>query len=81
MLTGEVAAADSHIHPLDVSRFHLQQTDSSRSRTSASTETDSSYMGYVCVTHITLRAQNNLFFKAFLLWTVHLIAINSALFI
>uniref|UniRef100_A0A3P9C737 KASH domain-containing protein n=1 Tax=Maylandia zebra TaxID=106582 RepID=A0A3P9C737_9CICH len=45
--TGEVAAADSHIHPLDVSRFHLQQTDSSRSRTSASTETDSSYMGYL----------------------------------
>lgn len=59
MSTGEVAAADSHIHPLDVSRLHLQQTDSSRSRTSTSTEMDGSYMGYVCVT---LRA-NSYFFN------------------
>lgn len=47
--TGEVASSDSHIHPLDVSRFHLQQLDSSRSRTPTSLEQDASYMGYVCV--------------------------------
>lgn len=48
--TGEVASADSHAHPLDISRFHLQQMDSIRSRTPTSTELDASYMGYVCVT-------------------------------
>uniref|UniRef100_A0A3B5L1J6 KASH domain-containing protein n=1 Tax=Xiphophorus couchianus TaxID=32473 RepID=A0A3B5L1J6_9TELE len=45
--TGEAASADSHMHPLDVSRSHLQQLDSSRSRTPLSTETDASYMGYM----------------------------------
>lgn len=48
MSTGEVASSDSHAHPLDASRFHLQQLDSSRSRTPISTELDTSYMGYVC---------------------------------
>lgn len=48
MSTGEVASSDSHAHPLDASRFHLQQLDSSRSRTPMSTELDTSYMGYVC---------------------------------
>lgn len=46
-LSGEVASMDSHMHPLDASRFHLQQTDSSRSRTPTSTELDASYMGYM----------------------------------
>ncbi|XP_032356678.1 nesprin-1 isoform X1 [Etheostoma spectabile] len=45
--TGEAASTDSHIHSLDASRFHLQQTDSSRSRTPTSTELDASYMGYM----------------------------------
>uniref|UniRef100_A0A096MI07 KASH domain-containing protein n=1 Tax=Poecilia formosa TaxID=48698 RepID=A0A096MI07_POEFO len=45
--TGEAASADSHMHPFDVSRSHLQQLDSSRSRTPLSTETDASYMGYM----------------------------------
>uniref|UniRef100_A0A3B4U0W4 KASH domain-containing protein n=1 Tax=Seriola dumerili TaxID=41447 RepID=A0A3B4U0W4_SERDU len=45
--TGEVPSTDSHVHPLDVSRFHLQQSDSSRSRTPTSTELDASYMGYM----------------------------------
>lgn len=50
MSTGEVVSTDSHIHPLDATRFHLQQMDSSRSRTPTSTELDGSYMGYVRVT-------------------------------
>lgn len=47
VLTGEVASTDSQ--PLDISRFHLQQMDSSRSRTPTSAELDGSYMGYVCL--------------------------------
>ncbi|XP_047201932.1 nesprin-1 isoform X3 [Girardinichthys multiradiatus] len=45
--TGAAASADSHMHPLDVSRSHLQQMDNSRSRTPLSTEADASYMGYM----------------------------------
>lgn len=55
MSTGEVASSDSHAHPLDASRFHLQQLDSSRSRTPMSTELDTSYMGYVCYMILNLK--------------------------
>lgn len=48
--TGEMVSTDSHIHPLDAARFHLQQLEGSRSRTPTSTEVDASYMGYVRVT-------------------------------
>uniref|UniRef100_A0A1A8H4I9 Spectrin repeat containing, nuclear envelope 1b n=1 Tax=Nothobranchius korthausae TaxID=1143690 RepID=A0A1A8H4I9_9TELE len=44
-LSGEAASADSSVHPFDVSRSVLQQTDSSRTPTS--TEVDASYMGYL----------------------------------
>uniref|UniRef100_UPI003AAF302D nesprin-1-like n=1 Tax=Centroberyx gerrardi TaxID=166262 RepID=UPI003AAF302D len=45
-LSGDVGSMDSHIQA-DTSRFHLQQPESSRSRTPTSTEQDASYMGYM----------------------------------
>ncbi|XP_037550764.1 nesprin-1 [Nematolebias whitei] len=46
-LSGETASADSHVHPFDISRSHLQQLDTSCSRTPTSSDVDASYMGYL----------------------------------